>query len=414
MNTFNINISQLEKVGTKKLTYKGQTKIFDVYKVPIDMLFYNDMNGRIATFISQYESEGNDIKSLDNDAYNNTIADFIKNSATLARFKKTKDDIKANTQKEVGVVLTDGRIIDGNRRFTCLRELFEETGNQAFAYFEAVVLDAPQTNDDHAWKAIGSLELELQIGTDEKVDYSPIDWLVRVYRDVVVGNYYTEAEYCRLTKLSSTDFKRTKIKAELMEDFLEFFNKPEQFFIAKKLELDGPLQELVKVRKRLNDREWDGIKAVFYVYLWTAKSGDKSRFVRKLANSVGTPDFASLIPEAISKAQMILEGKEVEYSATVKQPTPVENPIQSGVFNAETVKKQTTSFESKALDVVNKKSTFDAKNKPIKCCEDALKNLYEIDTDLVNRWNDITMTSKYKRLLNDLERTIEDLKKHVS
>ena len=41
MNTYDIKIQQLEKVATKKLTFKGETKVFDVYKVPIDMLFYN-------------------------------------------------------------------------------------------------------------------------------------------------------------------------------------------------------------------------------------------------------------------------------------------------------------------------------------------------------------------------------------
>ena len=43
MNTYDIKIQQLEKVATKKLTFKGETKVFDVYKVPIDMLFYNDL-----------------------------------------------------------------------------------------------------------------------------------------------------------------------------------------------------------------------------------------------------------------------------------------------------------------------------------------------------------------------------------
>lgn len=411
MNTYDIKIQQLEKVATKKLTFKGETKVFDVYKVPIDMLFYNDLNGRIATFISQYASEGKDITSLDNKTYNDTIAEFIKNSATLARFKKTKEDIRQNTQKEVGVVLTDGRVIDGNRRFTCLRELFDETGDQKFSYFEAVVLDAPSKTDEYTWKAIKSLELELQIGTDEKVDYSPIDWLVRVYRDVVKEKLFTEQEYCRLTKLSASEFRKTKTKAELMEDFLEFFNKPEQFFIAKKLELDGPLQELVKTRKRLNDREWDSIKAVFYVYLWTAKSGDKTRFVRNLANSVGSPDFAPLITKAVSDAEKILNGEEVTPESNPVKPTTIG---QDGSYNPQPSREVQSSLETQAQDVIAKKSNFDAKNKPIKCCEDALKNLGEIDQGLVDRWNDVAMTAKYKRLLNDLERTIERLKNHVS
>ena len=193
--------------------------------------------------------------------------------------------------------------------------------------------------------------------------------------------------------------------------FLEFFNKPEQFFIAKKLELDGPLQELVKTRKRLNDREWDSIKAVFYVYLWTAKSGDKTRFVRNLANSVGSPDFAPLITKAVSDAENILNGEEVTPESNPVKPTTIG---QDGSYNPQPSREVQSSLETQAQDVIAKKSNFDAKNKPIKCCEDALKNLGEIDQGLVDRWNDVAMTSKYKRLLNDLERTIERLKNHVS
>lgn len=411
MNKFDIKVSELDQIRTKKLTYKGQTQDMPVYRVPISMLFYNDMNGRIATFISQYKAEGNDITALDNDEYNNKIAEFIKASSTKERFKKTKEDIRMNTQKEVGVVLTDGRIIDGNRRFTCLRELFQETGDARFEYFEAVVLPAPSDSDINGWKAINSLELELQIGTDEKVDYSPIDWLVKVYQDIVKGHYYTEQEYVRLTKYSPSDVKKMIVKAELMEDFLEFFNKPEQFFIAKRLELDGPLTELVKVRRKLNDREWDEVKVVFYVYLWTVKKGDKSREVRKMVGLVGTPAFASLITTALAKAEKILNGEDV---ADEPLKPVVENPTEPSTPKEEAKVEKDDKFESQLESALHDKLANDARNKPITSCENALKNLGDIDQDIVNRWTDARTRAKYAQLLNDLSVVIEELKKHVS
>ncbi len=411
MNKFDIKVGELDQVRTKKLTYKGQTKDMPVYRVPISVLFYNDMNGRIATFISQYKAEGNDITSLDNGEYNNKIAEFIKASSTKERFKKTKEDIRMNTQKEVGVVLTDGRIIDGNRRFTCLRELFQETGDARFEYFEAVVLSAPSDSDVNGWKAINSLELELQIGTDEKVDYSPIDWLVKVYQDIVKGHYYTEQEYVRLTKYSPSDVKKMIIKAELMEDFLEFFNKPEQFFIAKRLELDGPLTELVKVRRKLNDREWNEVKVVFYVYLWTVNKGDKSREVRKMVGLVGTPSFGSLITTASDKAEKILNGEDV-----ADEPTKVvaENLNEQPVPKEKTKDVIDDKFENQLESALHNKLANDARNKPITLCEYALRNLGDIDQDIVNRWTDAITRMKYAQLLNDLSAVIEELKKHVS
>lgn len=408
MNKFNIKTEELDQIRTKKLTFKGQTQDLPVYRVPINMLFYNDMNGRIATFISQYTADGNDITELDNEEYNDKIAEFIKASSTPARFKKTKDDIRINTQKEVGVVLTDGRIIDGNRRFTCLRELFDETGDARFAYFEAVVLPAPSESDIHGWKAINSLELELQIGTDEKVDYSPIDWLVKVYQDIVKGHFYTEQEYVRLTKYTPSNVKKMIIKAELMEDFLEFFNKDEQFFIAKRLELDGPLTELVKERRKLNDREWDEIKVVFYVYLWTVKKGDKSREVRRMIGLVGTPAFASLIESASLNAEKILNGEyhveEVEIDADAQPVSKQEKKSED----------KNDKFQSELESALHDKLASDARNKPITSCESALKSLGEIDKDIVSRWTDEKTKRKYADLLNDLSLVIEELKQHVS
>lgn len=416
MTKFSINVNELEKIRTKKLTYKGQTKDLDVYRIPIKMLFYNDMNGRIATFISQYKADGNDITALDNEEYNNKIAEFIKASSTKERFKKTKEDIRANTQKEVGVVLTDGRIIDGNRRFTCLRELFlESAGDSRYAYFEAVVLPAPSSNDSDDWKAINSLELELQIGTDEKVDYSPIDWLVKVYQDIVKDRYYTEQEFSRLTKYKPSDVKKMITKAELMEDFLEFFDRPEQFFIAKRLELDGPLTELVKVRRKCNDREWDENKVVFYVYLWDAKKGDKTREVRRMISLVGTPKFAELINTASERADEILHGEPLSHYLDKTENKMSPTSLNAVLNNERPILEDTSNtFQSVLDNALHDKSAADARNKPITACEAALKNLNEIDKDIVGRWTDLKTKDRYKDLLNDLANIIEDLKQHVS
>ncbi len=40
---------------TKKL-YGGESRNFPVYKVDIEELYYNDENGRIATFMAEYDS----------------------------------------------------------------------------------------------------------------------------------------------------------------------------------------------------------------------------------------------------------------------------------------------------------------------------------------------------------------------
>ena len=130
----------LKTVATRKLTIDGLTQIYPVYKVKLDYLFFNDQNDRIATWISQYKTDNNgktpDISNLDE--YNNVIEKFIIESNPEA-IKKTQNNIELVEQREAGVVLADGRIIDGNRRFTCLRKLAKK--NPKFGYFETVILD---------------------------------------------------------------------------------------------------------------------------------------------------------------------------------------------------------------------------------------------------------------------------------
>ena len=142
----NIDLTEIirtgETNGTKKMNIKGQVKTMDVYRIPINMLYYNDKNDRIATWISKYEAEMGNIRETlkDNESYNNKIQEYIIKS-DKQRFNNTMNNIKNFSQLVPGVVFIDGRVIDGNRRFTCLRKLYQDTGDQKYAYFDAVILN---------------------------------------------------------------------------------------------------------------------------------------------------------------------------------------------------------------------------------------------------------------------------------
>ena len=226
---------------TRKLTVDGLTKAYPVYKIRLDHLYYNDQNDRIATWISKYKNEHNgqmpDVS--DREAYNAIIEQFVIESNPDA-IKRTQNNIELVDQREPGVVLTDGRIIDGNRRFTCLRRLAQK--NERFSYFEAVILDR---NIDQNAKEIKRLELSIQHGEESKVDYNPIDRLVGVYNDVIESGMFTVKEYADATNESENEVNKRIEIAKLMVEFLEFINAPKQFFIARDLQIYYPLEELV-------------------------------------------------------------------------------------------------------------------------------------------------------------------------
>ena len=172
---------------TRKLTVDGLTRPYPVYRIRLDQLFYNDQNDRIATWISKYKTEHGGLAPdiSDRAAFNDLIEQFIIESNPDA-IKRTQNNIELVDQRDPGVVLADGRIIDGNRRFTCLRRLAQK--NDRFSYFEAVILDR---NIDQNAKEIKRLELSIQHGEESKVDYNPIDRLVGVYNDVIESGMFT-------------------------------------------------------------------------------------------------------------------------------------------------------------------------------------------------------------------------------
>ena len=107
-----------------KMVVDGLTDTYPIYQVRLDHLFFNDQNDRIATWISQYKADNgaDSLNRNDVERYNAVIQSFITQS-NPDRLKQTEMNIEMIGQQEHGVVLADGRIINGNRRFSCLRNL---------------------------------------------------------------------------------------------------------------------------------------------------------------------------------------------------------------------------------------------------------------------------------------------------
>ena len=163
----------------------------EVYIIPLKFLYYNDRNGRIASVISRVSDDIKVAYEFEDNNYNKSIENMIYEANTSA-LKNTKKSIKDKGQQVFGYVLDDGRVIDGNRRFTALRQLEQETGNTF--YFEAVIL--PFTYDKKTDRAkIKQLELAIQMGIEGKQDYDKVDEAVDIYQTIEVEKLMTVADY---------------------------------------------------------------------------------------------------------------------------------------------------------------------------------------------------------------------------
>ena len=353
----NSNIVQ-ETDLSKKLTIDGSTKAYPVYKIRLDQLQYNDQNDRIATWISRHNAENGDL-DVDSPNYNEIIHEMIKESNEDA-FKKTKNNIRDFEQRESGVVLTDGRIIDGNRRFTCLRELSRE--DPKFNYFDAVILNNTY-DDEYGKKTIKSLELTLQHGAEKQVDYDPINKLVGIYRDLIEeGHAFEVDEYARCINQKDSEVRKSMDIAKLMVEFLEFINAPKQFYIAMNMNINGPLVEMYSVLKKLPD---DDVRERFKKHMFTALlygSGDMTRDIRR---------FKKLAESELSEGYL-LAADEIS-DAVIEKIASIDEPITQEVISEQI--KNDADLARKIEDVISgefdRVSAMTAKEAPLNLVDQA-------------------------------------------
>ena len=209
-----------ETALTRKITFGGKTAVYPVYRVRLDCLYYNEQNDRIATWISRYEAENGEgsLYGIDASLYNGIIESFIVESNPEA-LNKTQKNIALVGQREPGVTLNDGRIVDGNRRYTCLRRL-QQTSAEPL-YFETVIMDMDIGADK---KQIKLLELSIQHGEEAKVGYDLIDYAVGTYRDIVQTGLLTVEEYAQSTGETVADVRKRLEVAQLVVEFLDYMH----------------------------------------------------------------------------------------------------------------------------------------------------------------------------------------------
>ncbi len=263
---------------TRKVTYAGRTAVYPVYRVRLDALYYNDQNDRIATWISRYEAENgaDSLSGLDVDIYNMIIENFICESNPEA-IQRTQKNIALVGQRESGVTLADGRIVDGNRRFTCLRRI--QRGSSTLQYFETVIMDMDIREDK---KQIKLLELSIQHGEEKKVDYDLIDYAIGTYRDVVQTGLLTESEYAASTNEPLTEVRRRVEIAEIICEFLEYLRIPGQYYAAREYQVYSLFQEMLLVLKKLNAKEQTQLKIITFNNAMMRAMTDQRKFIRDI------------------------------------------------------------------------------------------------------------------------------------
>lgn len=384
---------------TRKLTIDGVTSAYPVYRVQLDQLYYNDQNDRISTWISKYKAEhdGQGPSIAQRDAYNNLIETFIVESNPES-IRKTQNNIELVDQREPGVVLADGRIIDGNRRFTCLRRLAAK--NDKFNYFETVILDR---NIESSAKQIKLLELSIQHGEESKVDYNPIDRLVGIYNDIIDTRMLSVEEYARSTNESVAEVRHKVELANLMIDFLDFINAPKQFYLARDMELYSSLDELSKLlRKCHTEDEKADLKNSVYCNILMNTQGDMARFLRRLKTIVDSDHRDDFFAEQNDLAVEVLDMLPTNGKVTI---ATIRDDVRTNLDVRDSLARSVEKAEMKT-----KKA--ESLNRPIQLAEKATNFIDEIDTHIFDKMNDSDL-QRLKKQLGKLTARIQEIEELI-
>mgnify|MGYP000083143935 FL=1 len=365
--------SLVEKTSlSRKLTLGGITKAYPVYRVRLDLLYYNDQNDRIATWITQYKSDPQNaaFDTLDREQYNKTIEGFII-ASNPAAMEKTKNNIALVNQREPGVVLADGRIIDGNRRFTCLRLLHAE--EPAFNCFETVILEA-SVQEDH--KQIKMLELAIQHGEEQRVDYNLIDLAIGAYHDIVETGLLTIDEYAESTGMSVSEIKRRLEIAQLIIDFLAFMGVPGQYHVAREMQVFSVFNELVPLLRRCEtEQAREELRRSVFNNTMMKTFNDQRKYIRDLKAMMDSGLYSSYIKRQNRIAEE-LEEKKTEAGITTKKD--LDEFVKR---NEDTAEDMQISMERSLLQT--KKSQ--ARNRPSQIVGKSLSMLKDIDTGVFDK-----------------------------
>jgi hypothetical protein len=240
-----VDLSQVSE-KTKRVErhwIKGQKRDLDVYRISLEHLYFNIENGRYADRMIRLRQENPGLQ-IDprQDKWKHKIEEMLAGehkdtSRDKAAFEKLLQDIRERDQLRPGVVLVDGGVIDGNRRLAALRRLWKESKNAArFGYFDGVILPKDTTDEDRWF-----IEAGIQLGIPERLDYTPINELIKVRQGIRLYEAKiedgslpsTESPVKLVAKAlygrSEADVQEMSQRLRLIDEYLEFIKEPEAY-----------------------------------------------------------------------------------------------------------------------------------------------------------------------------------------
>lgn len=397
----------IERTAKQKvIVWKNESVEYDVYRIPIDILVYNSKNGRMFMEAKKFESDESitleQLKENDPKHFNDEVENLIWNT-NEERNVFTKRDIGKFGQIEPGVVLDDGTVIDGNRRFTCLRRLHREhPDNPKYSYFLAAIVKVDGKKITN--KILKEYELRVQFGADEKVGYNVINMNMSIYElieksDTKDFDYTTVAELVNKTPGEISKICKT---CALVDEFLDYIKKPGEYAIAEEMKIYWPLEPLVTYfdneGRNLTPLEKIERKHLVFDYLLTLKvalitQNLRDGLIRKVFKD------ANETKELIEEHKKTIGNKIQDVIDASKTPEEFISSINE-LKESDEAREDQEHYEKK----VNKQVASKQLDVPLKECQAALKSLNNVNLKPLIDASNVIAQKKLTEINDELDK----------
>ena len=267
---------------TISITLQGKRADLQVYRLPLNLTFYNIRNGRFAAEYTDMVSKENRELDPADPGDSKKIQDLLI-SLDPKQSQILEKDIQQNGQKDPGIITHDGFVINGNRRRSILEGLVS-IGQSRFDFIEVARLP-PNVSSKDLWK----IEAGIQLSRNVQLDYGPINELLKFKEGVDSGMSPIEIAESLYGGFKEKDIEDKLVEFKLIAEYLIFIGEQGVFNKAKRIH-----EHFIDLRKILAEFEKmehmpDGLVNAKYIGFQLIHDGVPAREFRKmkeiLANS---------------------------------------------------------------------------------------------------------------------------------
>ena len=212
---------ECKKNQTESVILEGNNEDLPVYRLPLDITFYNIKNGRFKMeYLDLVKKEGRELDSRDpKDAkkIQSLLVDLDPKESNNLR-----DDIQRYGQRKAGIATHDGFVINGNRRRAILSSL-NDSGLSGFNYTDVCRLPHGVSDVD-----LWLIEAGIQLSKNVQLDYGPINTMLKFKEGFDAG--LTVLQIAK--NLYGGDVKKIQENLEilrLIELYLDWLGEPDQY-----------------------------------------------------------------------------------------------------------------------------------------------------------------------------------------